>query len=107
MAVRERRDMAVGIILEFDGSVGKAQYDAVNGKLGLDPVKGTGDWPKGLLTHAGGIVDGGGFVVVETWDSKASQEAFMSGKLGAALGEVGVPAPVRVTWFDVAGQHTA
>ena len=98
--------MAVGVMLEFDDSVGKSQYDAVNDKLGLDPKAGTGDWPKGLQTHAGGAVDGGGFVVVETWDSKASQEAFMGSRLGAALGEVGVPAPVRVTWFEVAGQHT-
>jgi hypothetical protein len=28
--------MAYGILLEFDNSVGKTQYDAVNEKLGID-----------------------------------------------------------------------
>ena len=98
--------MAVGVILEFEG-VSKDQYDAVNDKLGIDINAGTGEWPKGILTHAGGVTDGGGFVVVETWDSKDSQEAWITGRLGKALGEVGVPAPVRVTWFEVAGSHIA
>ena len=94
--------MAYGIILEFDNRVGKKQYDAVNEKLGIDMAAGTGDWPAGLRSHAGGTTPDG-FVVCEVWDSKAQQESWMGGRLGAALGAVGVPAPVRVTDVDLTG----
>jgi len=98
--------MAYGILLEFDDSVGKTQYDAVNEKLGLDWANGTGDWPDGLITHAGGTVSDG-FIVYEVWESKAKQEAFMAGRLGAALGAVGLPQPRKVTEVDVVGHHTS
>jgi len=97
--------MAYGILLEFDTSIGKTQYDAVNEKLGLDPAKGTGDWPEGLITHAGGTLPDG-FIVYEVWESKAKQEAFMAGRLGAALGAVGVPQPRKVTEVDIVGFAT-
>ena len=97
--------MTYGILLEFDTSIGKAQYDAVNEKLGLDPAKGTGDWPDGLITHAGGAISDG-FIVYEVWESKAQQEAFMAGRLGAALGAVGVPQPRKVTEVDIVGYRT-
>jgi hypothetical protein len=97
--------MAYGILLEFDNSVGKTQYDAVNEKLGLDPAKGTGDWPDGMITHAGGTVSDG-FIVYEVWETKAKQEAFMAGRLGAALGAVGLPQPRKVTEVDIVG-HAA
>ena len=97
--------MAYGILLEFDNRVGKTQYDAVNEKLGLDPAKGTGDWPDGMITHAGGTVSDG-FIVYEVWETKAKQEAFMAGRLGAALGAVGLPQPRKVTEVDIVG-HAA
>ena len=96
--------MAAAIILEFE-NVGKDMYDAVNKELGLDPATGAGDWPPGLLTHVGGTTDRGGLVVAEIWDSPESQAAFMNGRLGEALGKVGVPPPVRVTWLDVHAEH--
>jgi hypothetical protein len=34
--------MAQGLILEFNG-VGRAQYDAVNSSLGIDPASGQGN----------------------------------------------------------------
>jgi len=40
--------VAAGLILKFTG-VGRAQYEAVNTKLGIDPKTGTGDWPADLL----------------------------------------------------------
>jgi hypothetical protein len=40
--------MAEGLILEFDG-VGRAQYEAVNARLGIDIESGQGDWPAGLV----------------------------------------------------------
>jgi hypothetical protein len=97
--------MSAALILEFKG-VTKAQYDAVNKKLGIDPNTGQGDWPAGLLSHVGGTSDDGGFMVTEIWDSQDAQAAFMQSRLGPALGEVGVPDPTRVAWFDVIGYHT-
>jgi hypothetical protein len=96
--------MAFGIVLEFE-NVGKAQYDAVNEKLGIDIAKGIGDWPKALRSHAGGTTSATGFCVFEVWDSKEEQEAWIGGRLGAALAAVGVPAPVRVTELDITGFH--
>ena len=70
--------MAYGIVLEFGKDVTKQQYDAVNEKLGLDPATASGNWPKGLKSHAGGTTPEG-FCVFEVWDSKATQEAWMGG----------------------------
>jgi hypothetical protein len=96
--------MPYGIVLEFAG-VTKQQYDAVNEKLGIDPATGTGDWPKGLTSHVGGTTPSG-LCVVEVWESKADQEAFMSGRLGPAIGEIGLPAPERVTELEIIGYAT-
>jgi hypothetical protein len=41
------------------------------------------------------------FWLYEVWESKAKQEAFMSSRLGRALGEVGVPAPTQVVELDL------
>ena len=94
--------MGFGIVMEFGKDVTKVQYDAVNEKLGIDMAKGTGDWPKGLLSHAGGTT-ADGFCVFEVWDSKAQFEAWMGGTLGVALGAVGVSAPARVTEVELTG----
>jgi hypothetical protein len=97
--------MAVGVIIEFSG-VDKTKYDAVNNQLGLDPGSGSGDWPKGMVCHTGGTNEAGDIVVTEVWDSKEDQAAFMESRLGPAFGEVGVPQPSRITWFNVHGFHT-
>jgi hypothetical protein len=76
----------------------------VNEKLGIDMNAGTGDWPAGLRSHAGGSTPDG-FVVMEVWDSKEQQQAWIGGRLGAALGAVGVPEPLRVTDLDIAGYN--
>jgi len=94
--------MGYGIVLEFGKDVTKAQYDAVNEKLGIDMAKVTGDWPQGLLSHAGGTT-ADGFCVFEVWDSKGEQEAWMGGTLGSALGAGGVSAPTRVTAVELTG----
>ena len=52
----------------------------------------------------GAITANGDLVVFEIWESKAAQEAFM-GRLGPALQEVGIAAPVRQEWFDVVGHY--
>src|SRR4051812_11298725 len=96
--------MGFGIVLEFE-NVDKAQYEAVNEKLGIDMATGTGAWPEGLRSHAGGKTSAG-FCVFEVWDTKEQQEQWIGGRLGAALSAVGVPAPVRVTEVDIAGFNT-
>ena len=96
--------MAEGLILEFDG-IGRAEYEAVNAALGIDMITGEGDWPAGLLYHAGGAKPGG-WVVFEVWESKADQERFMGGALGAALHEGGVDGPpARVEWLELAAHN--
>ena len=97
--------MAEGLILEFDG-VGREQYDAVNGHLGIDPDSGQGDWPAGLVFHAGGAKPGG-WVVFEIWESKDAQERFMNERLGRALQEGGITEPPkRVQWLELAAYHS-
>ncbi|MDQ1578779.1 MAG: hypothetical protein QOE21_1466 [Microbacteriaceae bacterium] len=95
--------MAYGIVLRFEG-VGEDQYWAVNDALGISR-DGSGDWPAGILSHAGGPTPDG-WVVMEVWNSKADQEAFMAGRLGAALGGVGVPQPVQIIESDLVNLKT-
>jgi hypothetical protein len=97
--------MADAIILEFDG-VGREQYEAVNQRLGIDPVSGQGDWPTGMVSHLGAEKQGG-WVVVEVWDSKEDQERFMHDRLGQALQEGGIAGPpARLEWLELAGYST-
>jgi hypothetical protein len=105
-AVREDLRMPEAVILEFSG-VGAENYHAVNAVLGIDYAAGTGDWPDGLLSHTGATTAGGGLVVFEVWDSQASQEAFMSSRLGPALGQTEMPAPSRLEWLSVEGHHVS
>jgi len=92
--------MAEVIVIEVDCD--PALYPKVNEALGLDPATGSGDWPKGLLSHVGGGSEGK-VVVVEAWKSRAEQEAWMATSLGPALGEVGVPQPKRMEWLEMLG----
>jgi hypothetical protein len=85
--------MSYGLVLVFEG-VSEKDYWAVNEKLGIDR-DGNGNWPAGMKFHTGGPT-ATGWVVIEQWDTKASQEAFMASRLGPALGAVGVPAPVQI-----------
>jgi hypothetical protein len=86
--------MSYGLVLVFE-NVTEQDYWAVNDKLGIDR-DGNGPWPEGMKFHTGGPTGNGGWVVIEQWDSKASHEAFMTNRLGPALGAVGVPAPAQV-----------
>jgi hypothetical protein len=105
VATRKRnRLMSDAIILEFKTATAD-QYNAVNKLLGIDPVTGEGDWPAGLLSHAGASGADGGIVVFEVWDSKESQDAFMTSRLGPALGGAGLPEPTRVEWLSLLGYH--
>ncbi len=97
--------MAEALILEFSG-VSKAQYDAVNEKLGVDMNTGTGAWPAGLEWHAAGTSDDGTFVVTEVWSSRDAHDHFMHTRLGAALSGAGVTSEPKVTWVSLLAHHT-
>ncbi len=96
--------MAEALILEFAG-LNDADYAAVNANLGIDPETGKGDWPAGLLSHAGGAAGDGAFVVVEVWASQADQAAFMESRLGPALGAAGVTVVPAVRWVPLRAYH--
>ncbi len=85
--------MSYAIVIVFEG-VGEDDYWAVNASLGLNR-DGTGDWPEGIRSHAAGPTTDG-WVVIEKWESKEAQEAFMGGRLGAAIAAAGLPAPAQV-----------
>jgi hypothetical protein len=97
--------MSYAIVLVFEG-VSEADYWAVNSNLGLNR-DGTGDWPEGMRAHVAGPSANGGWVVIESWESKASQEAFMASRLGAALASAGLPAPAQVIETDTINQYMA
>jgi hypothetical protein len=96
--------MAYGIVLVFEG-VNEDDYWAVNDQLGITR-DGAGDWPPGLVSHSSGATGDGGWFVAEVWSSKGDQEAFMAGRLGAALGTVGLPAPTQVIDGELANHQT-
>jgi hypothetical protein len=97
--------MAEALILEFTETDAASKYEAVNNVLGIDMATGQGDWPAGLLMHAGGTSDTGQFIVTEVWASRADQEAFMQQRLGEALAAGGVMSPPTVTWVSLFAHH--
>jgi hypothetical protein len=90
--------------LEFDG-VTADDYNAVNELLGIDTITGKGDWPEGLVTHLGAAESDGTLTVIEVWESKEAQEAFMSSRLGEALGKANVGEPKAVRWLKKLAHH--
>jgi hypothetical protein len=89
-------------VVEFTG-VSVDEYQAVNKILSVDQDTGQGDWPEGLHSHLGAASENG-LLVVEVWESRAAQAAFMDSRLGPALHEAGVPQPARMEWLSLAGQ---
>ena len=92
--------MPAGLVLQFTGT-GLAEYDRVNALLGIDQKSNTGNWPAGLLCHAGGTADDGNLVVMEVWESRDAQGRFMQERLGPALQQGGITAVPTVTWVDL------
>ena len=93
------------LILEFEG-FGEETYDQVNADLGIDSQTGEGDWPAGLVTHTAGPTEGGGWIVIEVWESQEDQDDFMKSRLGPALGRAGVTGrPKRAEWSKAKAHH--
>ena len=93
--------MASFLLLKFPGLTVQ-DYHAIDEKLGIDVATGSGDWPDGLLSHAGGIGDDGAAMVAEVWASREAQDRFMHGRLAEAMAAAGVSvAPSTVEWTDL------
>ena len=98
--------MAEVFILEFEG-FDQSAYDQVNAELGIDMDSGEGDWPAGLHTHLAGPTEGGGWIVIEVWESQEDQDAFMQSRLSGALHKAGVTGPPkRAEWTKPRAHHS-
>jgi hypothetical protein len=96
--------MAEMLIVEVEGTKAE-QYDDVNRYLGLDVKTGGGDWPEGLRSHTGGAAPNGDVTVVEIWDSREQEAAFLETRLGPALAKAGVSEPARFEWLSLLGHR--
>jgi hypothetical protein len=97
--------MAYGLVLEFEGA-DRSKYEAVNKTLGIDQATGKGNWPPGLISHAGGKSESGALVVLEVWKSKEDQERFMQSRLAAAVAGAGFTGAPKVTWVELFSYNT-
>jgi hypothetical protein len=103
---KRERAMADVFILEFEGFDREA-YDRVNSVLGINMDSGEGPWPAGLHTHLAGPTEGGGWIVVEVWESQEDQDEFMKTRLGPALHQSGVDKPPkRAEWTKPRSHHS-
>ncbi|MGD8320977.1 MAG: hypothetical protein PVJ02_10990 [Gemmatimonadota bacterium] len=91
--------MAEVIVLEFSAPDAGSIYMRVNGILGWGGVPGPEVRPEGLISSIAGE-SGDKLIVVETWESREHQEAFMQNQLGPALGKAEAAQPSRVEWFS-------
>jgi hypothetical protein len=94
--------MSFTIVIAFDG-VTEADYWKVNELLGINR-DGSGGWPDGLRSHAAGPTSDG-WVVVEKWESEEAQQAFLVGRLGAAIEAAGLPAPSQIIGTVTVNDH--
>ena len=79
--------MAVGLRIKFDRAT-QDQYDAVHGHMDVD-----GDPPEGLIFHSAGPLDGGGWGVIDYWESREAFDTFAQNRLMPAIQELGERAP--------------
>jgi len=100
--------MSIGLVMKF-GGVDAEQYEAVMNKDNLDlrtpkNSQAKDQWPDGIVSHVAGTTPGGGWCVVDVWESQAHFDKFLSDRLGPALQKVGLPEP-DVTPFEVYNSH--
>lgn len=94
--------MSFAIVIAFEG-VTEDGYWKVNELLGINR-DGSGDWPDGIRSHAAGPT-ADGWVVVEKWESEEAQQAFLVGRLGAAIEAAGLPAPSQIISTVTVNDH--
>lgn len=89
--------MAVGLRLKFVGGT-QEQYEAVNNQMNVEAEP-----PEGLIFHAAGPIDEG-WGIIDFWESREKFDAFLAGRLGQAiqeLGDRGMPGPPDIKEFPV------
>jgi hypothetical protein len=90
--------MAIGLWISFaDGT--QSMYEAINEKMGVEENP-----PEGLIFHAAWPQDGGGWNVVDFWESREHFDRFQENLLGpalASLGDEGPSGPPNVKEFPV------
>jgi quinol monooxygenase YgiN len=77
--------MAILMILELDG-VKPDDYEAVMDAMGVDED----NLPQGLVSHAAGPTDDGGFLVVDVWESAEALDSFFTEHAGPAMAQAGI-----------------
>ena len=88
--------MAIGVQQDFRGAT-LAQYDEVIGKMGFRPG---GPGAPGAIFHWVAKTEDG-IRVVDVWESREQFEKFAAAKIGPMTAQAGVPAPPKVTFFEI------
>lgn len=92
--------MAVAVVHEWPtGGDDTGNYDAINERLGPQE-------PEGMIIHAAGATEDGGFRVFDVWESRDAYERFSRERLMPAVHEVmaergGSPDPPAVSIYEL------
>ena len=70
----------MAICMIFDGTITQAQYEQARNEVAPDNKRAAG-----MLYHVAGPTEGGGWRVIEVWDSQEAADRFFKEKLGQAL----------------------
>ena len=87
--------MAVVFIIE-QPDVTREKYEDVRSQVVPD-----NRIPDGMILHLAGEVKGGGWRVVELWESEEAQGKFLQTKLGPAFQKAGVTTAPKITSFPL------
>ena len=88
--------MAIAVQMDFEGAT-LDQYDEVCKMMGLTP-KGPG--PAETISHFATMTDAG-LRVVDVWQTREAFDAFAQEKIGPFSGDVGIPNPPTMQFFEV------
>lgn len=87
--------MAVVFIIE-QPDITREKYEEVRSQVVPD-----NRLPDGMILHLAGEVQGGGWRVVELWESEEAQGKFFQAKLGPAFQKAGVSQSPKLTTFPL------
>jgi hypothetical protein len=94
--------MAFAVVLKFLGGT-LEQYDMLIAKMGFQP--GEAGAPHSLFHWAAATDDG--IQLTDVWDSRRAFEQFATEQIGPLAGEVGLPGPPEITFYEVHNYLTA
>ena len=93
--------MAIAVQMDFEGAT-LDQYDEVCKLMVLTP-KGPG--PAGAVSHFATMTDSG-LRVVDVWQTREAFDAFAQEQIGPFSGQVGIPNPPEMQFFEVHNYFT-